>query len=205
MIKYSLHCKNCDFSFESWFASSKEYEKLRRKNFLNCHKCNSFKVEKSSGVSLLEAKGTGKVDIFGSLSAENYEGLKVEQGGLNTTYASLNGTFNYEFINGHVLTYTASTTSNYTPNFRVDSSTTLASKMNLGDVVSATLFVASSSHYCGSSVQVDGTTTNVTTEWVGGSAPSSANGSGYDIYSFTIVKTANTPAYTVFANAISAA
>ena len=77
--------------------------------------------------------------------------------------------------------------------------------MNLGDVVSATLFVASSSHYCGSSVQVDGTTTNVTTEWVGGSAPSSANGSGYDIYSFTIVKTAVTPAYTVFANAIAAA
>ena len=165
----------------------------------------TFKVEKSSGVSLLEAKGTGKVDIFGSLSAENYEGLKVEQGGLNTTYASLNGTFNYEFVNGHVLTYTAATSSNYTPNFRVDSSTTLASKMNLGDVVSATLFVASSSHYCGSSVQVDGTTTNVTTEWVGGSAPSSANGSGYDIYSFTIVKTAVTPAYTVFANAIAAA
>ena len=47
MIKYSLHCKNCDFSFESWFASSKEYEKLKRKNFLNCHKCNSFDVEKS--------------------------------------------------------------------------------------------------------------------------------------------------------------
>ena len=46
MIKYSLHCKNCDFIFESWFASSKEYEKLKRKNFLNCHKCNSFEVEK---------------------------------------------------------------------------------------------------------------------------------------------------------------
>ena len=47
MIKYSLHCKNCDFSFESWFASSKEYEKLKRKNFLSCHKCNSIKVEKN--------------------------------------------------------------------------------------------------------------------------------------------------------------
>tara|TARA_B100001057_G_C22556888_1_gene835634 strand:+ start:88 stop:516 length:429 start_codon:yes stop_codon:yes gene_type:complete len=47
MIKYSLHCKNCNFSFESWFSSSKEYEKLRKKNFLNCHKCNSFNVEKS--------------------------------------------------------------------------------------------------------------------------------------------------------------
>ena len=47
MIKYSLHCKSCDYSFESWFCSSKEYEKLKRKNFLNCHNCNSFKVEKS--------------------------------------------------------------------------------------------------------------------------------------------------------------
>ena len=47
MIKYSLHCKSCDYSFESWFASSKEYEKLKRKNFLNCHNCTSIEVEKS--------------------------------------------------------------------------------------------------------------------------------------------------------------
>ena len=47
MIKYKLICKNCDISFDSWFASSKEYEKLKSKNFLNCHKCNSQKVEKT--------------------------------------------------------------------------------------------------------------------------------------------------------------
>ncbi|MDA8742938.1 DUF1178 family protein [Candidatus Pelagibacter bacterium] len=47
MIKYSLNCKNCDLAFESWFASSKEYEKLKKKKFLNCHNCNSFEVEKS--------------------------------------------------------------------------------------------------------------------------------------------------------------
>tara|TARA_B100000035_G_C20892296_1_gene505539 strand:+ start:410 stop:835 length:426 start_codon:yes stop_codon:yes gene_type:complete len=47
MIKYSLKCKNCDHIFESWFASSKEYEKLKRKKFLNCNSCNSSKVEKS--------------------------------------------------------------------------------------------------------------------------------------------------------------
>ena len=47
MIKYKLICKNCDFSFDSWFASSKEYEKLKSKNFLNCHKCHSPKVEKT--------------------------------------------------------------------------------------------------------------------------------------------------------------
>tara|TARA_B100001057_G_scaffold461402_1_gene513352 strand:- start:3017 stop:3448 length:432 start_codon:yes stop_codon:yes gene_type:complete len=47
MIKYSLICKNCDLVFESWFASSREYEKLKRKSFLNCHSCNSIHVEKN--------------------------------------------------------------------------------------------------------------------------------------------------------------
>ena len=57
MIKYSLHCKNCDFSFESWFASSKEYEKLKRKKLLNCHSCNSINVEKSlMAPSLINSK-----------------------------------------------------------------------------------------------------------------------------------------------------
>ena len=47
MIKYKLSCKSCEISFDSWFASSKEYEKLKKKNLLNCHICNSRKVEKS--------------------------------------------------------------------------------------------------------------------------------------------------------------
>ena len=47
MIKYKLSCKNCEISFDSWFASSKEYEKLKKKNLLNCYVCNSRKVEKS--------------------------------------------------------------------------------------------------------------------------------------------------------------
>ena len=47
MIKYSLMCKDCNLTFESWFASSKEYEKLKKKNFLNCHSCNSIKIEKN--------------------------------------------------------------------------------------------------------------------------------------------------------------
>ena len=47
MIKYKLVCKNCEFSFDSWFASSVEFEKLKNKKLLNCHNCNSKKVEKS--------------------------------------------------------------------------------------------------------------------------------------------------------------
>ena len=47
MIKYELVCKKCDEKFDSWFASSNEYEKLKKRKLLNCHFCNSQKVEKS--------------------------------------------------------------------------------------------------------------------------------------------------------------
>jgi len=47
MIKYRLACGNCNQTFDSWFASSKEYEKLKKKNFLTCHICNSQEVEKT--------------------------------------------------------------------------------------------------------------------------------------------------------------
>ena len=47
MIKYKLFCKNCNSKFDSWFASSNEYERLRKKKLLSCHKCNSVKIEKT--------------------------------------------------------------------------------------------------------------------------------------------------------------
>ena len=47
MIKYRLACNDCEITFDSWFASSKEYDKLKKKNFLVCHNCNSQKVKKT--------------------------------------------------------------------------------------------------------------------------------------------------------------
>ena len=47
MIKYNLLCTDCEITFDSWFASSKEYEKLKKKKLLVCHSCDSQKVEKS--------------------------------------------------------------------------------------------------------------------------------------------------------------
>ena len=47
MIKYKLKCNNCEIVFDSWFASSKEYEKIKKKNFLACHNCGSQNVEKT--------------------------------------------------------------------------------------------------------------------------------------------------------------
>ena len=47
MIKYKLKCRDCEKSFDSWFSSSKEFEKLKKKKFLNCHFCNSKKIIKT--------------------------------------------------------------------------------------------------------------------------------------------------------------
>ena len=47
MIKYRLKCNNCFKSFDSWFSSSLEYEKLRKKEYLNCHFCNSKDISKT--------------------------------------------------------------------------------------------------------------------------------------------------------------
>ena len=47
MIKYKLICKDRNDTFDSWFSTSKEYERLKKKSFLNCHICNSLNVEKT--------------------------------------------------------------------------------------------------------------------------------------------------------------
>ena len=47
MIKYKLKCESCENIFDSWFSSSKEFDKLKKINLLSCNSCNSLKVEKT--------------------------------------------------------------------------------------------------------------------------------------------------------------
>ena len=61
MIKYNLICKDCKNSFDSWFSSSKEFESLKTKKYLNCYKCNSINIEKS--IMAPNLKNTKKKEI----------------------------------------------------------------------------------------------------------------------------------------------
>ncbi len=47
MIKYSLKCKDCLFEFDSWFISSKEFDRLKKLKFIKCEECGSFQIGKS--------------------------------------------------------------------------------------------------------------------------------------------------------------
>jgi hypothetical protein len=48
-------------------------------------------------------------------------------------------------------------------------------------------------------VQVDGTTSGVTTRWQGGTAPTSGNASSVDVYVYTVIKTGSAT-FSVFAS-----
>ena len=138
------------------------------------------------------------------------DGYKVEEGNSDTSTA-LSGEFDFELENGHVQRYSTATGGNYFPDIRVSSSQTLSSVMDVGDVISVTLMVASSSHYlynagaANDTVKIDNSASNIDIDWIGGAAPSAANGSGYDVYAFTIMKTAATPAYHIIGNTLGAA
>ncbi len=63
MIKYRLICKDCETTFDSWFSSSKEYERLKKKDFVNCHICNSLSVEKTlMSPTVFTSKNVSKID-----------------------------------------------------------------------------------------------------------------------------------------------
>ncbi|MDB3894181.1 DUF1178 family protein [Candidatus Pelagibacter sp.] len=73
MIKYKLVCKNCETTFDSWFASSKEFEKLKKKSLLICHVCSSTKVDKTLMAPSLR---NNKKDKKNDLEVNRYENVK---------------------------------------------------------------------------------------------------------------------------------
>ena len=164
-------------------------------------------VTARTGIKVL-AGGATVVGIATFSDGADIEGFKVEDG---QTAATPNGEFNFYLASGHFFRYTGTAGANYYPNFKHSASINLNDRMDVNDVVTATLAVnsATASYYIANTIHIDGNATGensytIDTDWVGGSAPSAGNGSGYDIYSFTIIKTADKN-FTILANALSAA
>ena len=76
MIKYILKCKN-KHEFESWFSNSIEYEKLRKKNFLECIFCKTHDVKKSiMSPNIIKEK---KKNIFTESSIKQKKLIKIKK------------------------------------------------------------------------------------------------------------------------------
>ena len=109
------------------------------------------------------------------------------------------GTIAYDAITQGVLYFTSNASANWTLNIRGNSGTTLSSILAVGDAITVThLVTQGSTAYYNSAVQIDGSA--VTPKYQGGTAFAAGNASSIDAYVYTVVKTAATPTYTVFAS-----
>ena len=61
MIKYNLICK-CGKTFESWFASSSEFDSLLKKKIIKCIYCDSSAVKKTVMAPRLTRKSNQKLE-----------------------------------------------------------------------------------------------------------------------------------------------
>ncbi len=110
---------------------------------------------------------------------------------MNVSATAATGTINFNINTSVVWYYTTSASANWTVNIRGDASNSLDSLMAVGESLTCAFLVTQgATAYYNSAVQVDGTTSGVTTKWQGGSAPTSGNASGIDVYTYTVVKTA---------------
>ena len=74
MIKYNLKCNN-KHEFESWFSNSEEYDKLNKKNLLECIYCSSKKISKSIMAPMV--KGSKENDRKNEIVDKNFQNEKL--------------------------------------------------------------------------------------------------------------------------------
>ena len=151
----------------------------------------SLATQESNNISITGGNvvGLSNLQVSGNITLANafFETANVQASavGANISIDPLNSGFIY---------YTSNATANTTVNITGVSS--------LGTGASTTLVLMQTNGaaaYKVNTVQVEGTTANVTTRWLGGTAPTSGNAANVDIYTFNVVKT-NTSSYSVFAS-----
>jgi hypothetical protein len=128
----------------------------------------------------------GESKIFGV-----FEGATI-----STTFIT---SFTYDTLTQAVYFQNVNLGANFTVNLRGNASTALNAALNTGESATVALITKQgNTTFYNTSVLVDGTSTNVTVVWQGGSAPTAGNTSSNDVYTYTALKTAAST-YTILA------
>ena len=134
----------------------------------------------------------GTSSTFGAVLLDSAETV-------NVVAAAPASTTNLYVQSGSVQYYTTNAANNFIVNIAFSSGTSMNTALATGQVETATLITTqNATAYYATAIQVDGTTSGVTTKWIGG-APTAGNASGLDTYRFAVVKTASAT-YTVLAS-----
>lgn len=152
----------------------------------------------TAGTGLSGGGTSGSVSLAIATSQSDLV-IKGFQEDVNVVASAATGTINFDVSTASVWYYTSNATANHTLNFRYSSGTSLNTAMATGDAITLVwLNTNGSTAYYPNVIQIDGST--VTPKWQGGTAPAAGNATSIDAYSFTIIKTAATPTYTVLAS-----
>ena len=152
----------------------------------------------TSGAVTLSVDTAVTLTTTNSLTVQNKVFLSPEE---RTTVSATaaTGTIAYDAVTQSVLYYTSNASANWTLNIRGNSGTTLSSMLAVGDAITVTFLVTNgSTAYYPTALQIDGSA--VTPKYQGGTAWAAGNASSIDAYVYTVIKTAATPTYTVFAS-----
>ena len=113
---------------------------------------------------------------------------------VNVVASAATGTINFDVSTASVWYYTTNASANHTLNFRYSSGATLSSKLAVGDAITLVwLNTNGATPYYPNVIQIDGSTVTPKVP----AAITAGNASAIDAYTFTIIKTAATPTYTV--------
>ena len=151
--------------------------------------------------------------VVGETSGFTTDGLKLTLAGTTGSLATLLtnaseiitvsatasiGTITYDVTTQSILYYTVNATGNFTLNLRANATTSLNTVMATGQAVTvAFLSTQGPTAYYNNVVQVDGSA--VTPKYQGGTAWTGGNASSIDVYTYTIIKTADAT-FTVLAS-----
>ena len=169
----------------------------------------------SDNISVNNITAAGNVSIGGTLTYEDVTNVdsvgiitarsgvdfsSLLREGVNITGGKLSDNLNIDLSNGMVHLFTTEETTTSTPNIRIDGSTSLNSKMSIGEAITVVIIVTADATGYSQHITIDGSA--VTEEWNGGSAPTAGGAGGYDVYNHNIIKTADAT-YVVLSNLIN--
>ena len=96
MIKYKIKCKKCKKSFDSWFASSKAFERLKKMKLISCNFCKSSKIEKSIMSPRISTKFVRNSEIKNLRNNEVKNKIKEFQNFIKKNFEYVGDNFSYE-------------------------------------------------------------------------------------------------------------
>ena len=157
-------------------------------------------IEVGSGITFSpdgNAFHTGIVTATSLTTSQGVDLTGLLRENVNIVTGKLSDNQNIDLANGMIHYFTTQETTTSTPNLRFDSSTTLDSKMSIGETIALTIITTAGSAAYSAQLTIDGT--SITENWVAGEVPNSGGTSGVDIYSYTIIKIGNA-SFLVIAN-----